>query len=258
MSPPQLAPTPTTDIHPDSCADTHVFKDYISYRVTVSHDSLSDVERLTREYSDNYIIFRHLGDGEIPNPHFHILIPTEDLKLFDRIKVRFARYFNKKGNEFHAGKYWHNGILSGISYCKHGFVTGLLPVYTASCYEHLLESAPTFVKSIPNLTSKGQPLATKRERLGEHVLTLGNLLKQAAKYAGTDNRLDRIILNMTVNLGFVPSRDLMTNGVPEELYELWEHRYKKNPVPMFWHKPHARSEKKQEWNDKVTLSRFND
>lgn len=260
MSLPLVAPTPTPTLSTETDDINSVFKDYYSYRITIPHDRVSDVTRITYEHSRDSILFLHFGDREVPNEHFHILIPTEDLKLADRVKVQFTRFFNKKGNEFHAGKYWHNGIVSAISYCKHGVRPDTPPIFENETYRYLLRVAPTFVKKVEDpisVTKFGEPRKI-RERLGEHVLTVGNLLKQASKNSFGENRLDRIILKMCTTGGYVPSRDLMTNGVPVEMYELWEHRHNRNPVPMHWHRPHDRSEKKKEWSDKVTYSRYND
>lgn len=235
-----------------------VFKDYLTVRVTLDHDQYDQLEQITKRYTDNYIIFAHVGDSTVPNPHFHIIIPTTDLKLLDRFVYQLKSKFNKKGNGFYSAKYLHNGVLSAIGYGKHGLLPDYPPRFAGADYEAMLRLAVTYVKPVNSYSPKGAPVPkVYKERMGEHVLTLGNLLKQAHKHANGENRLKRIIDRMVDSEGFIPSRDLVTNGVPEEFYEIWERRVNKNYVTMHWSSPHARSEDKQKWSDKVTLSRFN-
>lgn len=241
-----------------STSESGDIEQYLSYRVTLGIERYGEVERLISKHCGEYLIYPHIGDSDIPNPHYHILIPTKDPKLSDRIKVAFSREFDQKGNGFHSSKYHTNGLLSGVSYCIHDKTS--TPRFKGEYWEALLRNATPFVKS------ERAPTVVKRVRLGEGVLTLGNLLKQASiyrdKHSITSRSLYYIIDRMT-NDCWVPSRDLVTNGVPEEFYELWDSRTKpnnNNNARKDWAMPHVRSERKKEWTDlsRPTLSRFND
>lgn len=249
--PPELRPTDKSDMTGDDI-------EYLSYRVTLSLDQHVRIEETLSRYCTEYLIYPHKGDQDIPNPHFHILIPTTDSKLSDRIKVGFSREFARKGNGFHSAKYHSNGLLSGISYCIHD--RSGTPTYKGDYWSSLLESATPFVK-----TERVKP-SVKRERLSDYVLTLSNVLKQAAKYRETHSIVSRslyFIMDTMLKDGWIPSRDILSKGIPEELYEIWDVRTKPNSnnnAKLHFLMPHPRSEKSKEWNGypAPSLSRFND
>lgn len=226
---------------------------YLSYRLTVDHLNVDKVVDLVRKYASEYLIWPHRGDAEVPNPHFHIIIPTEDSLLADRL-LKCARVtFGGSGNGFHSRQYRDNGIKSAIAYCKHD-VSGT-PIYVGSYWEELIDNTEPIADQRAAIRGAGkQP----RERLGDFVLTYSNLLKQCMKHRGSEKSLVRVLVHLK-NLGWIPSRELLSNGVPEEFYDLWDQRLGLAPKESqeMWMHPHQRSEKKKEWQDVPCFSRYN-
>lgn len=234
---------------------------YLSYRVTLSHINVDKVKELVCKYAREYLIWPHRGDSEIPNPHFHIIIPTEDPKLADRLCKAFRTEFKLKGNGFHHCKWRDNAVHSAIAYCKHD--TSGDPIYEGDYWAKLLVDT----RSIADQLGDKKPV--KRERLGEPVLTLSNILKQAAKYR-KDKKIESrslyCILHMMSLDGWSFSRDIYTKGVPEELYEQWALRLSENgfkdiytTAKLQFLMPHKRSVDADKWRDvPIVLNRYND
>lgn len=250
---PQPTTTPTEDIEKIK---------YLSYRLTLGIEHYDRVEEIVGQYCGDYLIYPHCGDNDIPNPHYHIIIPTEDPKLSDRLKMVFCREYNQKGNGFHSGKYHTNGLLSAVSYCIHDKT--YTPKFKGAHWESLLRTATPFVKN--ERAPVATPVRAGRVRLGEPVLTITNLLKQAAIYRerkGIESRSLYFILYTMVNDGWACSRDILLKGVPEALYDNWDTRTKpnnNNKAPLFHLMPHARPEEIKRWNGDplASLSRYND
>lgn len=225
--------------------------DYLSYRITVDHIDVDKVKSIVTKYASEYIIWPHRGDSDIPKEHFHIIIPTQDKKLSDRLSKCFRTSYQRTGNGFHASKYFSNGVADAIAYLKHDASGD--PVYEGSYWAKLISD--TEVKSFKRDTSRGtKPV---REKLGDPMLTLSNLLKQCMKHRDKETNLQLVIARMQRD-GWIPSRDLIVNGVPEEYYEIWDQRInKKDAYVATWMQPHQRSEKRKEYADVPCYSRYN-
>lgn len=254
------------DVLPEPCSDNPLH--YLSYRLTLPHTEIDNVVSIIGKYTETYLIYPHGGDATDVSPHYHILIPTEDKDLSDRIKAVFVRKYNQKGNGFHSSKYNSNGVLCGVSYCLHS--TGIAPVYKGGIWPSLLQHAVPFVKRSAVVEDSGsgstKSSAQRRERLGENVLTLGNLLKQAELYRIRHQMRSyslRVILNDMATNGWALSSEIRKNGVPESVYEEWEARRLRKErgycsTRLSCLEPHPRTEKNIAWNGVPCLSRFND
>jgi len=235
---------------------------YLSYRLTLGIEHYDRVEEIIGKYCGDYLIYPHCGDNDIPNPHYHIIVPTEDPKLSDRFKMVFCREYNQKGNGFHSGKYHTNGLLSAVSYCIHDKT--YTPRFKGAHWETLLRTATPFVKNerAPAVASVRAP----RVKLGAPVLTLGNLVKQALLYRerhGIVSRSLYFILFTMVGDGWTYSRDIAVNGVPAEFYDLWDSVTKpnrNNNATLWCLMPHVRNIEKNRFKDDAlpNLSRYND
>jgi len=236
-----------------STDDLVVPQSYLSYRVTLDHINVDKIRELVCKHADEYLIWPHTGDSEVANPHFHIIIPTEDLKLADRVRHTFGRTFERSGNEFHAAKFHVNGVGHAISYLKHD--QRGTPTYAGSYWSKLIECAVPLGDESHTAVHRGkQP----RERLGDYVLTYSNVIKQAIKHRGNEKNLQKVLMYLE-RIGWIPSRELLSNGIPEEFYALWDQRIgEKKQELKLWMQPHQRSEKKKEWQDVPCFSRYND
>jgi hypothetical protein len=94
-----------------------------------------------------------------------------------------------------------------------------------------------------------------KERLGDPVLTYSNLVKQAIKFRNEHmadcNSLQNVLSRMVHQSSWIPSRELLRNGVPRELHEIFLDRVTKRQRDYDWMKPHVPSDDKQKWLDRV-------
>lgn len=214
---------------------------YTSVRVTRPH---SDADTLATCFKgvEPWVMFPELGKSG-NNPHFHVVFPGIDKAVYERIRTRIKTAFpGKQGNSLCTVTKWTNGILQGIQYISK---EGKDP--HVSCVEahHLVHSAPAWVNhDITSTTTEATP-KPKRERLGDPMLTLSNLIKQAVRVArarGIDS-LPKAIAHLIYEESWVPSRDIL-RGVPLDYHRIFRHRMAKRPdvhttvAPPSWAYPH--------------------
>lgn len=198
---PTHRPTDTDDTPP-----TH----YLSIRLTCPHDEWARIEQTILEGIDHYVAYPHIGKSEGGNPHWHIFIPAGAAREGDRIRNRIKREYGT-GNAVFSIKYMSNGLLHGLQY---GGREKTQPMVGRSM-QRWVDQAPAWVEG-------GRPVVkTPKEKLGSPVLTLSNVLKQALKFArarSLDCNLTEILYLM-VQDGWVPSRDILTKGIPRPIHD---------------------------------------
>jgi len=221
---------------------------YYQYRLTRPHTEWGVIREIITQYSPVFVVCLHMPDieeSECAKEHFHFALFGLTSRNADAMKQAIARHYNAKGNGLHAGLFRENHVRSAISYMKHDE----LGVFYHSGEDHwkqLINDAPVFVKG---LHTRGAP--KKRERLGDPTLTLSNILKQAKLFRdehmqGT-NSLQNVVSRMVNQSSWVPSRDLITNGVPREYHEMFITRCSKHEKVYDWMRPHVPSDSKQTW-----------
>jgi hypothetical protein len=111
-------------------------------------------------------------------------------------------------------------------------------------WKQYISDSPTFEKGL-------ETVRKKREKLSDPVLTYSNLLKQAMIYRNThmadSNSLQNVLSRMVNQSNWVPSRELVTNGVPRELHEMFVDRCNKTVRDYDWLRPHRPSDEKSKW-----------
>jgi len=208
---------------------------YMSIRITRPHDMIDAVVKI---FSDQpwYLIYPHVGKQD-ENPHFHILTPEMDKATQDSIAQRIRRAFSPlKGNALFSfsgddskSAIRTNGILSGIQYCTHEHSS---PTLSSETLRGWIQQAPEWLpRETLAMARKSKP-----EKLGEPVLTLNNVVKQAIKFREqhrmeTDN-LATICNLMVLRHGWSVSRDIQVKGLPYHTHAIFRARLGQ-PVDRF-------------------------
>lgn len=171
-----------------------------------------------------------------------------DTKRIDAFKKAIAKHFVASGNGLHAGRLRDNHVLRAVGYMKHD---DRVTFYHSGqpYWDEYIRDAEPFEKP-----DERRSRVTK-ERLGDPVLTYSNVVKQAIKYRNEHmadcNSLQNVLSRMVNQSNWIPSRELLRNGVPRELHELFLSRVTKTEREYNWFKPHVPSEEKQRWLDRV-------
>lgn len=233
---------------------------YFSYRVTIGHEFVDQVCDICKKYSDNWCFVMHNPDEDDHNPHYHFVFcdwrrpGVDHAKQVANMQKAFKDKFHGKGNAFHAGKWRDNDpYVNALQYFSHD------PVgyrhFPASWADHI-KAAPAWVPK--NGSSSGPTNRGPRERLGDPTLTFTNVVKQALRYRELhcmDTCSLPNVVSRMVNQGcWIPSRDLLTNGIPRDLHDLFRCRVRKERWEPNWLLPHDRSSRKQEWLDLPDMS----
>lgn len=224
--------------------------EYYGYRLTLPHVSWSAIKPMLEHYSADWCACMHFPDeleSECMKEHYHMVFRDFDRKKIDSFKKAISTKFNGKGNGLHAGSLRDNHISHAIGYMKHDeHVT----FYHSgqSHWDEMIEAAPVFVKS-----AKG-PGKVYKEKLSDPVLTHANLVKQAVKfgqqYMADETSLQNVLSRMVNQANWIPSRDILRNGVPREFHELFMDRVTKRSRTYLWMAPHVPSEDKAKWLDR--------
>jgi len=222
---------------------------YFSYRLTRPHTDWPVIREIIDERAQNWLVVEHGADHEVTKPHFHMIFLDLYPKCVDGLKLAFSRHFDEKGNGLHAGKWCKNDIIEAVSYMKHDSNA----VFHASSvgadeWARLLDDAPIFIK-------KDIPLGkVYKEKLTDPTLTHSNVLKQAVKFQAqnmpTETSLQNVLSRMVHQSSWVPSRDLLRNGVPREFHEMFHDRVSKKQRTYAWMAPHVPSDDKVKWLDR--------
>jgi len=249
MSDTQVASTETTSVSVSTKLPT-----YYSYRLTIGHEFKDEVAAICRKYSDDWCFVMHNPDADDHNPHYHFVFMDlhqkgrDHKKHVDNLQKAFKDRFKGKGNEFHAGKWRDNDVEQALQYFSHDPVSY---VHYPDSWAPRIKDAPAWV---PKDGSSGSTHRGPREKLGDPVLSYSNLVKQAVKYRATHcmdtSSLTNVLSRMVNQDSWIPSRDLLNNGVPRELHELFAARLHKRKWDPDWMYPHDRSEDKQKWLDR--------
>lgn len=193
---------------------------YYSYRLTISHDRLSEMLECLSDVSE-YLIWPHKGkNGD--NAHFHVAIPSPPHKFDDKMRKRLTTKFGK-GNGVFSGKFQYNGLVDFIHYAKHD--KSCEPVMKGDRWPALIEEAPDY---LPLNEFKKATGHLKKERLGDPMLTFSNVVKQAYLYrtkAGLKSTdLKEVLSHMLANTDWVPSRDMLSKGLDMYHHVMFAHR----------------------------------
>lgn len=224
---------------------------YYSYRITLPHALASVLTALFDYHSSDWCAVMHFPDDEkhCMKEHFHIAFRDFDLKKVDNLKKKVAKLTDAKGNALHAGKFWSNHISEAVGYFKHQ--AGCKYIHTPQPdWDILIRDTPAFVKS-----DDGTPILKGRpEKLGDPTLTHSNVIKQAVKFQAqhmpSETSLQNVLSRMVHQSNWVPSRDLLRNGVPREFHEMFHDRVSKRQRIYAWMAPHVPSEDKAKWLDR--------
>jgi len=231
---------------------------YFSYRVTVGHEFVDQVCDICKKYSDDWCLVMHNPDGDDHNPHYHMIFCDFRVKGVDPAKKvaclqkAFKDKFNGKGNKFHAGKWMTNDVLQALQYFSHDPVG----------YRHFPASWADRIREAPVWEPKHGPSnhsGPRRERLGDPVLTLSNIVKQAIKFRDTHcmdtHSLQNVVSRMVCQGGWIPSRDISTNGIPRLYHDIFRGRvlgFRGFDPSQFY--PHDPCERRREWLDRPDTS----
>lgn len=216
--------------------------DYISIRLTVPHDEWARIHRSILHDTDDYVAYPHSGKTN-ENPHWHIFIGASNLRDAERYRKRVKTEFGS-GNAVFSLKFLHNGVLSAVQY---GSREKTKPMVSGAGSEWV-SSAPSWV-SRSELVSK-----PSKERLGDPTLTLSNLLRQSVKFAREhmpeSRSLQNVLSRMVNQHNWVPSRELIRNGVPRDFHLMFIHRMQNTSQEYQWMRPHVPTEDQLRWRER--------
>lgn len=224
---------------------------YYQYRLTRPHALCESFLELINKYSSDYCICLHNPDEMeegCKKEHFHAVFRDFGKKEVDKFRLAMrAEPFNCKGNADHSGKMQANHISQAVGYFKHDPDV----VIRHSGQAHWLH----FIENVPAFEKKSTKQVFKRERLGHPALTYGNVLKQALKYHQEHSMrttlLSEVVEEMVNESDWCPSRDLLANGIPREIHQMFSDRVQNKRIKLDFWLPHQPSEKKLEWKDRI-------
>lgn len=227
---------------------------YYQYRVTVSHDLAPELREIVSRYSNDWCLAKHFKDDfedGCKEDHFHLVFRDFDTKKVDSFKKAVSKHFGRAGNALHAGKFQDNHVSKAIGYFKHDEHAEISHSGQAYWAEYI-DTEPAFVKSGPRKVLK--------ESQSHPVLTYTNVLKQALKYrsehALRTSSLSDIVEEMVNESNWWPSRELLVNGIPTETHQRFSDLCQNKRTKLSFWLPHERSEKKQEWVDRLCVSTY--
>jgi len=228
----------------DTDTDTDAPTQYLSIRLTCPHNDWQQIESIILEGIDHYVAYPHIGQSEGGNPHWHIFVPAKNPREGDRIRNRIKRLYGN-GNAVFSLKFMSNGLLLGLQY---GGREKTRPMVGLTM-QRWVDLAPEWVPKSELVTTKAL-----KERLGSPTLTLGNLVKQALKFTREHypecSSLTNCLSRMCEPGGWMPSRDLVTNGIHMTYHQMYLEGLGKKKKIHNWMLPHELSEKKKEWADR--------
>jgi len=218
---------------------------YYQYRLTVQHEHASLFQVLLEKYSKDWAFCKHRPDSEDSSEHFHAVMRDFTSKTVDAFRKAIVKQFERSGNGLHSGKFNDNHVSKAIGYFKHEPDVEIL--HSGQVYwQEYIETEPAFEKS--------KLAKVLKESMSHPVLTYANVLKQALKFRKEHNlrseNLSDIVEEM-VNQNWWPARELLTNGVPAETHQRFSDMVTQKRTKLSFWLPHERSEKKQEWVDRV-------
>jgi len=223
---------------------------YYAYRLTRPHLAWASIKPVVMKYSSDWICALHFPDeqeSDCMKEHFHFAFRDFDPKKVDAFKKYIANMYDAKGNGLHAGAWRDNHVSRAVGYMKHD---ERVQFYHSgqSYWDEFIETSETFEKR-PEKRAR-----VFKEKLGDPTLTHGNLLKQALKFQQehmcSELSLQNVLSRMVHQANWIPSRDLIRNGVPREFHEMFADRVTKSTREYAWMAPHVPSEDKARWLDR--------
>lgn len=224
---------------------------YYAYRLTVPHSEWESVREILTRYSQDWVGCMHFPDdyeSGCMSEHFHFAFRDFDKNKVDAFKKANVAFFGRGGNGLHAGSWRDNAIDKAVGYMKHDEHATFY--HSGQDYwDEIIASAEPFVKGA------GGKMVKIKEKLSSPMLTYSNVIKQALKYRTEHAMFDtdslQNVLSRMVNAGtWIPSRELLRNGVPRELHEMFKDRVNGTTREYNWMKPHVPSEDKLKWLDR--------
>lgn len=223
---------------------------YLSLRLTLSHQLKDDIIEKVFSDVDQYIMYLHKPGST--NEHFHIYVPIGDRRDVERYRKRvITHYPGCRGNKGYSIKCYDNGVRGFVFYCHH---EGAQPIFKGD-FQGIIDEVVTHgVYKKPSAYREGSGTEKKiREKMSNPQLTLSNLLKQAQKYREQHQiatfDLGKVVCHM-VNNGWDAAQTLKRQGIPVEDYEIFAARCgKKELQEQDWMKPHKRAERKGDYDE---------
>lgn len=235
--------TDKTDRPTDRQVDPAIVPDYISVRLTVSHNEWPKIVSSVL-HDRSYIAYPHIGKSAT-NPHFHIFVPSDDLaRDADCMRNRIKRAFGG-GNKTLSVVQKSNGIMSAIQY---GSREGTVPFVSDADLQGIIDRSPPWEEQVVKKKKYGQVMippsedSEKKSRTDrDWQLTYSNLVTQAVLYARREKltgSLKEVVREMCVNTKWKPSFQMVKQGVPDHYYKDFEFRTGKRKLyDMDWMDP---------------------
>lgn len=217
--------------------------EYLSIRLTTSHDEWPRILSSVLHDVYTYVAYPHTGKTA-ENPHWHILIVPDHIRDGERLRHRIKSTFGG-GNKSFSFKKLTNGLLAGIQYCSR---ESTRPMVAGPDMQHWIDLAPAWETDKSKLVSK-----PSKERLADPSLTLTNVVKQAVKYARQHSltcNLTEVLFRMASD-DWVPSRDLLKNGLPRPIHDEFAYRMTlRERKPHLWMYPTDPTEDQIRWRER--------
>lgn len=227
-------------------ATSHELSPHIGVRLTLPHtpENLALIQQALgpTQRSDgieDYVLWPHLGDAT-EKPHYHLVfLPSECSRQAFSNRLKNV---GLSGNKDFSVKVQPKSILLGVSYLSHD--TRFEPTCGSELAKSWVDTAPPWIEQRPGKLAPGQPVPKPlKEKLGDPVLTLTNVVKQGVRVSRIRKltSLTAAILYLTRKESWVPSRDI-TQGIPAELFDEYAVRMGIIPdtTPQLWARPHHR------------------
>lgn len=215
--------TSRTDGHPD-------IPDYQSVRVTCAH---IDVRRMLEKIFSGleYICYLHKG-SKTKKEHCHVLVPTTDVTIPDKIRKRLTRD-GYKGNETFSIKGFHNGLQAGIQYASK---EGTKPIVNGD-FDDIIASAPAWKQSTID-SHYNYHDDKQRLKVRSWQLTYTNIVLQAVHYARI-NRLTGtfkdVVQDMIHKTKWRPCHQMLKQGLPDFYHNDFEYQMgRKDKIDWSW------------------------
>lgn len=222
-----LIPPPTT------CQPTNLVK-YYALRVTLPHKQVGELMDVLNHYSKDYVVALHNADEEDKHEHFHIaMMDVDSVKQVEALRKQLKKVFEKAGNGFLAGKFMDNHVYKALQYMKHDENVSFR--HRGSHWPRFIEESPEWD---PEIKTKKAP--EKRKVESDPVLSFSNILYRALRHRHDhqiqSHDLAVTLEHMTRTTNWIPSPQMMKNGLDPLHFRLFEYRAKgrTGPTPDWW------------------------
>lgn len=187
-------------------------ENYISFRVTVSHDRVTEITNVFAD-AEWYIIYPHKGkQGE--NEHFHVFVAGSTHSSAERYRKRI-KALGLSGNQCVSSKLQANGVLCAIQYGSH---EGTEPLTKGSSVDKWISDAPKWVPSVG-----------KRKREDVVMLNYVNWMKETVDYKNMHMPMETdpdVVITTMLNSGrYQLTPAVIKGGFPDFLRTVCEESF---------------------------------